>query len=164
MKQFFLNILSWIQNTFFVKDVVPTPTPQPVPTPLAPAPEPTPPKPTKLDLWIKYITIMEGDKPSRNNPGSLRFMGQPNAVNDGGFCKFNTLENGINALKSLLVNACSGKSKTYHPDMTLLEFQKIYSPSSDNNNPLAYANFVARGISTVYPEVNIQTPIKYLIT
>ena len=168
MKQFILNILSWIKTTFFEKDIL-----QPVIAPVAPvvtppvpivAPTPViPPQPTKLDLWIKYITEMEGAKPERNNPGNLRYVGQKYAVDDGGFCKFDNITHGIDALKELLIGACEG-NKLYPPGLTLYKFQCIYSPSSDNNNPMAYSSYVAKGIAQYYPEITINTPIKYLIS
>lgn len=129
---------------------MPIPTPQPNPIP------PTPVGPSKIDLWIKAIIKMEGAKPSRNNPGNLRFIGQKYAVNDNGFCKFDTYEHGYNALKNLLLNACMGKSKNYDPRETIYEFyagipkpnrfnKNIggYAPASDGNNPKHYAEFVA---------------------
>ena len=161
MSKIILKILDWIRKTFFETDILP-PSPQPTPEPEpTPPPAPLPPVPTqnKLELWVSAITEMENDKPSRNNPGSLRFLGQKYAKNDNGFCAFDTLEHGIEALKTLLINACTGKSKVYYPEMTLLEFQKTYSPSSDGNNPFAYANFVAHKIGCT-----IDTPIKDLIS
>jgi hypothetical protein len=101
---------------------------------------------SKLSLWIQAITDMEGAKPSRNNPGNLRFIGQKYAVNDGGFCKFDTPKHGYDALKTLLINACTGKSKVYKPTMTLLDFYNKYAPSTDGNDPKNYANFVAKRI------------------
>ncbi len=100
----------------------------------------------KIDLWCEAIKEMEGAKPERNNPGNLRFVGQAYAVDDGGFCKFDTYEHGYEALKILLINACGGKSKIYHPTDTLIDFYKKYAPLSDNNNPINYADFVAKKI------------------
>lgn len=97
-----------------------------------------------IDAWCEAIKIMEGAKPERNNPGNLRYIGQKNAINDRGFCKFDTYENGYNALKNILVNACTGKSSVYYPSMSLLDFYSKYAPSSDGNNPKSYATFVAK--------------------
>lgn len=109
-----------------------------------------------IPQWMDAITAMEGAKPSRNNPGNLRFIGQQYAVNDGGFCKFDTLAHGKTALENLLVNACSGNSSNYKPDETLYEFyagltnpnrfgKNIdgYAPYKDGNDPKKYSNFVA---------------------
>lgn len=152
MKNIIIKILNWIRDIFFVKDILP-PAPQPIPTPeLVPVPTPTViptpivpivPKVNKLDLWIQAIKDMEGAKPYRNNPGNLRYVGQKNAVDDNGFCKFDTYQNGYDALKNHLIDACTGKSRFYWPDMSLLKFESVYAPSSDGNNPAAYAKFVA---------------------
>jgi hypothetical protein len=98
-----------------------------------------------IPQWIAAITQMEGALPSRNNPGNLRYIGQQYAVNDGGFCKFDTYQHGYDALQNLLIRACNGQARpTYYPEMTLVEFYERYAPSSDNNNPVNYANFVAK--------------------
>lgn len=166
MKTFFQNIFNWIVRVFFQTDITVPPKPIPTPTPTPPpvVVPPAPPKQTKLELWIKYIALMEGARADRNNPGNLRFVGQQYAFNDNGFCKFDTLEHGENALKNLLINACEGQSHTYPPGLTLYKFQCIYSPKSDGNDPLHYATFVAEGIAKVYPEITINTLIRDLLT
>ena len=113
---------------------------------------------SKLDMWCQAIKIMEGAKPERNNPGNIRFIGQQYAVNDRGFCKFDTYQHGYEALKTLLVNACTGKSKFYNSSGNLYDFYKVYAPSSDGNNPKHYAEFVAN-----YIGVDPLTVIKTLI-
>ena len=169
MIQTFIN---WIIKTFFQTEILPVkpapvaPIPDPVVIPpVTPTPTPVePPKPSRLSLWVKYIALMEGAKPDRNNPGNLRFVGQANAIDDNGFCKFTTLADGENALEELLTRAASGKSSLYPVGITLYEFQCIYSPASDGNDPLHYSTFVAAGIATVYPEVTKDTQIKNLIS
>lgn len=111
---------------------------------------------SKLDLWCQYATLMEGAKPSRNNPGNLRYVGQKFAKNDGGFCKFDTYQHGYDALKNLFIDACSGLSRIYNPNGTLYDFYQKYAPESDGNNPTHYAEFVAHGIG-VDPSVQIKT-------
>lgn len=113
---------------------------------------------SKLDLWCEAIKQMEGAKPYRNNPGNLRFVGQQYAVNDNGFCKFDTYDHGYEALKSLLIRACTGLSSVYNPNMDLVAFYHVYAPSSDGNNPDGYAKFVGSKIG-----VPITTKIKDLI-
>lgn len=110
---------------------------------------------TKIDLWIEGITSMEGAKAIRNNPGNLRFIGQQYAVNDNGFCKFDTFQHGYDALKNKLIDACTGKSKVYHPEDTLYDFFAKYAPSSDGNNPKHYAEVVATHIR-VTPDTQIK--------
>jgi len=128
-------------------------------------------KKSYIDDWCEAIKQMEGAKAYRNNPGNLRFVGQQYAVNDKGFCKFDTYEHGYNALKNLLLRACTGKSSNYVPDMTLYEFyagvsdekkygRKIsgYAPDSDGNNSRRYSQFVADELG-----VPVETKIKNLI-
>lgn len=169
------NFIKFLYNIFFVKDVIPvTPTPQPIiPTP-APAhnPDPVVIPPSqfypKIALWCQLAKQMEGALPYRNNPGNLRFRGQKYAVNDNGFCKFDTYEHGYNALWNLFFNACSGKSANYVPDETIYQFYAGiplpnkykrtiggYAPASDNNKPNPYAEFVAKGLG-VPPTTKIQ--------
>lgn len=102
-----------------------------------------------IPQWIEAIKIMEGAKPERNNPGNIRFIGQKYAVDDNGYCKFDTYEHGYEALKTLLINACTGKSLIYYPEMTLVNFYHKYAPSSDGNNPSNYGNFVIKKLGVL---------------
>lgn len=153
---FLLNILNFIKKMFEDNTQQPIPPqPEPLPTP-EPIPEQIPtPKVSKIDKWMEAITKMEAAKPYRNNPGNLRYIGQQYAVNDKGFCKFDTLQHGKDALRRLLVNACTGLSKVYNPNMNLYQFYNIYAPSSDGNDPKNYANFVAKYIG-VSPNIQIK--------
>lgn len=153
---FLLAILNFIKKMFEEKTPTPIPPqPEPLPTPEPiPVPEPIP-KSSKIELWMSAITKMEGAKPYRNNPGNIRYIGQKYAVNDRGFCKFDTLQHGKDALKNLLVNACTGKSKVYKPEMNLYQFYSLYAPSSDGNSPKQYAEFVAKYIG-VSPNIQIK--------
>lgn len=127
---------------------------------------------SKIPQWIEAIKIREGAKSSRNNPGNIRYRGQKYAVNDNGYCKFDTYVHGYEALKTLLVNACTGKSNYYDPDMTLYEFyagvynpahpgdpkyKKYpgYAPAEDKNDPKSYAEFVAYRMN-VLPTIQIK--------
>lgn len=120
---------------------------------------------TKLDLWIEAIIIMEGAKTYRNNPGNIRFRGQQFAENDNGFCKFDTYQHGYDALRNLIIRACSGLSSAYNPEGSLYEFYAGippytkfpgYAPKSDGNDPKKYSEFVAKKIG-VDPSVKIKT-------
>lgn len=119
-------------------------------SPVAPQPQPEPVK-SLLVPWAKAIELYEGANKAWNNPGAIRGA-------DGQFLKFKTYQEGFAYLCDYLTRAATGKHKAYRPDMTLLAFQKVYSPSSDNNNPEKYASFIAKRIG-----VDITTPIKYLI-
>lgn len=83
----------------------------------------------------------------------------------GWFTKFNTVEDGVNALLSKLkynqANGVDGVSNwsSYNGNMTLLQYFQKYAPSSDGNDPNAYARSVA---SMTWSNVN--TPIKNVDT
>lgn len=117
---------------------------------------PTPTPTSKIDLWCAATKQMEGAKPERNNPGNLRFIGQQYAVNDNGFCKFDTYQHGYDALHTLILRACNGLSNLYNAKGTLYDFYAVYAPSSDGNDPKNYAEFVA-GYIGVSPLVIIKT-------
>lgn len=116
----------------------------------------------KIDAWCEAIKKMEGSNSSWNNPGNLEYRGQLYTLGGIGpnnrFAHFDTYEHGYAALKALLVRACTGQSSVYNPDMTLVEFYQKYAPSTDNNNPNHYAQFVADQIGC-----DITTKIKYLL-
>ena len=119
---------------------------------------------SRIVEWAKaietYEGYFEGSRSWRNkNPGNLRFVGQPKAIgkDDKNFCIFATYQDGFNALTQMLTNACTGKSKTYKPDMSLLDFFSLYAPSTDKNNPSAYAFWVADKLN-----VKPDDPIKNL--
>lgn len=168
MKSIFQAILDFIKLLFSNMQNTPEITPkiddtatQNEPTPDTPTPTPNsspdavPPRTQRIDDWCAAIKIMEGALPRRNNPGNLRFIGQKYAVNDGGFCKFDTYAHGYQALRNLLVNACSGKSSVYHPTDTLYVFYTKYAPSTDGNDPKHYAEFVASKLE-VSPTIQIE--------
>lgn len=116
--------------------------------------EPVPePKESLLIPWAKAIEKFENANKSWNNPGAIRSVSGP-------FLRFKTYEEGFNYLLNYLTRAASGKHKAYPRggETTLLEFQHIYSPAEDNNNPEAYANFVAKEIG-----VTTDTKIKSLV-
>lgn len=81
-----------------------------------------------------------------NNPGDLVFAGQVNAIANGRFAKFRTYQDGYNALKNLVISACTGQSKYYNSDGNFYSFFGVYAPSSDNNDPKSYAEQVAKAL------------------
>lgn len=123
----------------------------------------------KLDLWLEAIIKMEGSNPKWNNPGNLRYVGQAKAVGKtpNGFCIFPDYATGYMEMRNLLLRACTGQSKNYSPTMTLFEFyagvyntdgtKKYpgYAPKEDNNDPVRYANFVAKVVG-VSPSIQIK--------
>ena len=80
------------------------------------------------------------------NPGNLKYAVQKKAIgkDDKGFARFATYEDGLQSLENMILNAARGNSSVYKSTMTLLQFFQKYAPSSDNNNPLRYAEVVAK--------------------
>jgi len=99
---------------------------------------------SKLNDFCLAIRDYEG-KPGdlnyrNNNPGNIKGR-------DGKFLKFKTMEEGFEYLKAYVVRASTGEHKAYKKGCTIAEFFKVYAPSSDNNNPDAYAKWVAKRIN-----------------
>lgn len=118
----------------------------------------------KLDAWALAIQEFEGFFPGsrsyrNNNPGNIKYVGQSNAgKDDKGFCIFPDYATGLAALKALLKRAASGGSKYYNSNGSLYDFYEVYAPSSDNNSPRLYAEYVAKRIG-VDPGTIISTLI-----
>ena len=108
---------------------------------------------SKIPAWADAIEIMENAPVAWCNPGAIRGK-------DGQFLKFKTYQEGRVYLEDYLVRCCTGRHPAYPDggDTTLIEFQNIYSPSYDGNNPRAYANFVANKLG-----VSIAIKIKELL-
>lgn len=112
--------------------------------------------------WALAIQEYEGWKEGsltyrHNNPGALRWS-KYQTDHKNGFSVFASYEDGFRALEFQLKIAANGQSSVYFPDDTLLQFFEKYAPSSDNNNPKAYAQFVAKKIG-----VTIDTRISGLV-
>lgn len=129
-----------------------------------------------LDKWCLSIKSMEGyiepcesyprGTPAwrNNNPGNIKFgtFARSHGAyksDISGFAVFHDYQTGYNALKILLINACTGQSFIYKPDMTLYEFYQKYAPTADSNNPMGYATKVAKDLG-----VTVDTPIRELLT
>lgn len=113
------------------------------------------------DLSSMY-TGNNGPAFANNNPGNIKdtsFWGT--AWGQGGFTKFNSVEDGIKALVSKIeYNQSNGvnwvnNGSIYNGDMTLTQYFQKYAPSSDGNNPIAYAKVVASG-AWVSPDTKIK--------
>ena len=131
---------------------------KPVEAPTSPAKEPEslvvpeePVRKSRIIEWAKAIEIFEDAPKSWNNPGAIR-------AKDGTFLKFKTYDAGFEYLCDYLTRACTGKHPAYKPEFTLLRFFETYAPQSDNNNPLAYARFVASRLG-----LPVEIPIKELV-
>lgn len=125
----------------------------------------TPPPTSKIEAWADATQQHEGWFPGsrsyrNNNPGNIKYVGQPSAIGSDslGFCIFATYADGRKSLTDMLIRAATPPAEGYNPEMTLVQFYERYAPSSDNNNPLAYAQFVARKIG-----VTVDTQIKNLV-
>jgi hypothetical protein len=120
--------------------------------------------------FCQAIAIYEGatepgTRPYRNcNPGDLRWpYGKPypwgaTGIDDAYFLIFPNFQTGFNALVGMVERAASGHSRIYRPDMTIVEFFNEFAPSSDNNNPDKYAEWVGEHIGvdpTVYKISNL---------
>ena len=150
-----------IEDNHQENEVAPSPEVKPV-TPVAPqnAPitAPVAPKLSKLDLWCEAAKIMENARPILNNPGNIKYIGQPDAKDNGGFCQWPTYAIGMEHLRNMFIAAATGKSEIYHPTDNLIVFYSKYAPSSDGNNPHNYALFVANHIG-----VPVNTEIQDLL-
>lgn len=96
-----------------------------------------------------------------NNPGNLRFNNQKGATKgDRGFAKFNSYEEGYQALLNDLKAKQTGKSRTgLKSSSTLQDLINVYAPKADNNDPTSYANTVAKqlGITPGTPIGDLNT-------
>lgn len=130
----------------------------------------------KIEEWASAIKKHEGwfdgsASKRNNNPGNFRCsslvmgeLGATKCVNN--LAVFPDYETGWKALKQFLIYACTDKLRSYKSTMTILDFYKVYAPSSDNNNPLNYATCVANDlgittstkISTLYELIETPEP------
>ena len=62
-----------------------------------------------------------------NNPGNLR------PINGKGYRRFNTLEDGYDALLNDLTIKQSGRSRYLSDTATIAEFTRVYAPCTQNN-------------------------------
>lgn len=94
-----------------------------------------------------------------NNPGNLKplsrssFQGQV-GLDSSGFAIFDSFSSGWQALVNQVTWAATGKSSVYSPSDSIISFFQKYAPSTDNNDPYKYANFVANYIG-VSPDTTI---------
>lgn len=119
-----------------------------------------------LANFLKYQWQFEGAVPANKNPGNYKFFYGDYAPvygavkrSVGGFAMFPTLQQG----QLYAINCTKGVIK-HHPELTILTYLggdkdwSGYAPSGDNNNPLEYATFIAKGL-----EVGITFLMKDLV-
>lgn len=124
---------------------------------------------THLDTFCLAIQSFEGWKPGsvsyvNNNPGNIKgytdytkSLGATGKTASG-FTVFPSYEVGFKALKQLVTDAAHNELKAYK-NCTIRSFFQIYAPSSDKNNPAAYATFVANktGLAVDSPLLTVVT-------
>ena len=110
-----------------------------------------PPKITKL---AQLISQYEGNRPQdratrNNNPGNCRYSSVGYLAKYGnvkkdkdGFAIFPSMSIGWMYLENLLLYWAKGPKKDY----TILEMMREYAPTADNNDPVAYARFIRKGM------------------
>jgi hypothetical protein len=72
-----------------------------------------------------------------NNPGNVK-SGPGQTGTSGGYATFASFADGWSALQQLIT-----KRAAQHPDWDFYDFFSSYAPASDNNDPNAYAEYVA---------------------
>ena len=110
----------------------------------------------KVDLGIDSVYIPSGSLADRNNnPGNLRFVGQSGATQgEGGFAKFNTPEDGFQALvNQVQLDQSRG--------LTLEQFISKYAPSTENDTG-TYIQQISEWLG-VAPNVKISDISPYLL-
>jgi len=103
--------------------------------------------------WLRYFWNPSGNQSNaatlaerNNNPGNLRFIGQPGAVKgEGGFAKFATQQEGFLAMANQLKSYGAGTSAAagYKKLQTLEEIISTWAPPNENNTE-AYINFISK--------------------
>lgn len=101
-------------------------------------------KQTYPDSWMKWAGLRN------NNPWNIKDTGFWNVLGTDSkwFAIFLTPEDWFDALVEKIQNIQRWWSKTYNSNMSLYDFFSKYAPSSDNNNPKAYAESVAKQLGT----------------
>lgn len=132
---------------------------------------------SRIPDWANAAYIYEGngpnDRATRNcNPGNLRYSGYIMSLGAAGkdkdnFAIFDNMTDGMNALKQFLSDVINWELIPYREyaekngrtrqNFNLFDFYRVYSPTSDSNDPDAYALFIANKLS-----VNPQDPIANL--
>lgn len=116
----------------------------------------------KFEGFTPGASTQEGSQSYRsNNPGNLRAGKGEIGKSDAGFAVFASFADGWEALHYDITVKCSGNSRAKLPDgrrlsksSTLYDLFHVYAPSSDNNHPIEYANFVAN-----FAHINPNDPI-----
>ena len=110
-----------------------------------------------LEALADAIYAYEGNRPPdrayRNrNPGNLRADASTQNNDGAGYRVFPRFSLGYTALLDDITAKVSGQNAHgLGPGSSLWDFFRIYAPSADANDPIAYAAFVADWLSETYP-------------
>lgn len=108
------------------------------------------PKRNMIAEWAKAIDVSEGNT-FGNNPGNLKYSTltsqygakKGNKAKDGGnFAKFDTHQQGFDALCAFLTLGCKDQLKDYHKARTFKKFMTIYA----GNPPLGYIEAIRKAL------------------
>lgn len=101
--------------------------------------------PAAVSAIASAIQTQEGYSPgtlayTNNNPGNLRFVGQPGATQGaGGFAQFSSYSAGLAALNNqITLDAVRGSDAAGRPINTMSDLISSWAPASDGNNTAAY--------------------------
>lgn len=90
-------------------------------------------------FWHEAEFMTTGIAPLNNNPGNLRFVGQPGAVSGvSGFARWPTVEGGIEAYFKLM----NGLYRPFVDQQDWAGLVHLYAPSSDGNDEAAYVESI----------------------
>ena len=104
------------------------------------------------DAMMKYEGWFVGSRSYRNrNPGNLRRSAYTTLLDSEGYCVFQGLVAGYDALLQELWAKVSGRNEHgITLDSTIMNLFEVYAPVADGNNPRVYAGFVAKEVGLVY--------------
>ena len=102
------------------------------------------------NLLAQYEGFVAPNRAWRNNnPGNCRYhfggylpkYGKVGCDKDG-FAIFSTSDLGWLYLRNMLISWCKGQNPDHPSTETIAQMMSKYAPSSDNNDPVAYAQFL----------------------
>jgi hypothetical protein len=112
-----------------------------------------------LDAMAQAIYYYEGHQPQdlnhlNNNPGNLRVSDQAQAQDAKHYRIFDSFIEGYTELRNDIRDKITGNNAHgLNTASSLQQFFSIFAPSSDHNDPLRYAQFVAHWLGVTYRQV-----------
>lgn len=116
-----------------------------------------------IKLYADAVQIAEGDSANdlnirNNNPGNLRSWGAT-PMGEGGFPKFNTFTDGVEALWENFLNHFHA-----NPSQTISEYVNLYAPPSDGNSQnTQYVATLCYIVNRYFPTVTGATTMSELL-